>query len=128
MIIFAVEEAMLMVMLMAMLMTNDDNLYELHMPASPNDIVQPNLVLPTKLHPKKPVPLRRRQLLAIRDRHALRYFLSVLLLLRWTEFVCATLWLTWKSLVRLQSMVLLELPHCTELFIKLTRDLTGKTL
>ena len=52
----------------------DDNLNELHMPASPNDIVQPNLVLPTKLHPKKPVPLRRRQLLAIRDRHALRYF------------------------------------------------------
>ena len=69
-----------MVMLMVMLMTNDDNLNELHMPASPNDIVQPNLVLPTKLHPKKPVPLRRRQLLAIRDGHALKYFLSVLLL------------------------------------------------
>ena len=71
---------MMMVMLIAMLMTNDDNLNELHMPASPNDIVQPNLVLPTKLHPKKPVPLRRRQLLAIRDGHALKYFLSVLLL------------------------------------------------
>ena len=35
---------------------------------------------------------------------------------------------TWKSFVKLQSMVLLELPHCTELFIKLTRDLAKKWL
>ena len=35
--------------------------------------------------------------------------------------------LTWKSFVRLQSMVLFEFPHCTELFIKLIRDLAKKS-
>ena len=51
-----------------------DHLDELHVPAAPNDIVQPDFILPTKFHPQEPVPLGGRQLLSIGDRHALQHF------------------------------------------------------
>ena len=54
----------------------DDHLDKLHVPTAPNDIVEPDFILPAKFHPKKPVPLGRRQLLPIGDGHALQYLLS----------------------------------------------------
>ena len=52
----------------------DDHLDELHVPTAPNDIVQPDFILPTKFHSQEPVPLGGSQLLPIGDRHALQVF------------------------------------------------------
>ena len=54
----------------------NDHLDELHVPTAPNDIVQPDFILPTKFHSQEPVPLGGSQLLPIGDRHALQVFFN----------------------------------------------------
>ena len=47
------------------------SLDELHVPAPPDHVVQPELLLPAQLHPQEPVPLGRGELLSVGDGHAL---------------------------------------------------------
>ena len=47
---------------------------ELHVPAAPDDVVQAELILPAKLHPKEPVPLWRGEFLSVGNGHALEQF------------------------------------------------------
>ena len=47
------------------------SLDELHVPASPDHIVQTKLVLPPQLHTQEPVPLGRGELLSVSYGHAL---------------------------------------------------------